>query len=88
MPRCSGNTEEHCCWIDGVECIYLETDTIPDRHWVCGLRRELGSWNAVHQDERYLINIKSKLSPHLGDCGNWPPDGVVCHACGVGEING
>lgn len=34
-------------------CPYLEENTEPGFRWTCGLRRELGSWDAVLEDPRY-----------------------------------
>ena len=65
--ECHGNGKEHCCWVKGKICPYLEENTVPGRHWVCGLRRELPSWDAVHKDPRYI-------ALGFGDilCGDWP----------------
>ncbi len=82
MPRCDGNTEDHCCYINGQPCLYLEVDTLPDRHWVCGLRRELGAWDAVHTDARYLQNVAPVVRPLGADCGDWPPPEHPCPICG------
>lgn len=78
---CHGNGAEHCCWIDGEQCRFLETDTVPGRHWVCGLRRELGSWDRVHLDERYLRTVRPTLA-RVGqvDCGDF--NGVCCDGSG------
>jgi hypothetical protein len=80
---CTGNGDEHCCWINGV-CEFLEENTVPGRRWACGLRRELGSWQAVHADSRYLTNVHPVLA-RIGDpdCGDWPAPGVTCAACGA-----
>jgi hypothetical protein len=52
--------------------MYLEQDTVSGRHWVCGLRRELGSWDAVHTDARYLADVKPAWIEYgVDDCGEW-----------------
>ena len=87
--QCPGNTEDHCCYISGQRCHFLEEDTVPGRRWACGLYRELGGWQAVYVDPRYLQTVK----PHwMGtaleeyDCGQWPPPGLICPVCGgVGD---
>jgi hypothetical protein len=58
---------------------------VPGRRWVCGLRRELGSWESVHVDSRYMEDVRpfwQDYRPEL-NCGDWPPKGVVCAECGV-----
>lgn len=71
---CTGNNKEHCCWC-GSECEFLEVDTIPGRHWVCSLMRELNDWNLVHKDERYMNSPIGKYFaehfPRYG-CGDYP----------------
>jgi hypothetical protein len=84
---------DHCCWlgIHGV-CQYLETDTVPGRKYACGLMRQLGDWELVHIDPRYLRDIKPKLDAMaitVENCGDWPPVGEECGACGdVRTIHG
>ena len=47
------------------------------------MREELGSWEAVHGDNRYLDNVKPWLDLHgVVDCGDYPPPGVMCKTCG------
>ena len=83
---CAGTAQDHCCFVAGDVCPHLEEHTVPGRLWSCGLRRELGSWEAVHADPRYLADVKPHIeaSP-LGsmDCGDWPPPGVTCPSCGA-----
>lgn len=73
---CTGNSQYgHCCWLGTHgECVYLEKNTVSGRRYVCGLRRELGSWDQVHMSDRYLTGVKPKLV-EIGireDCGDWP----------------
>lgn len=76
---CHGNGIDHCCYVNGAVCQYLETDTIPGRHWVCGLRRSLGSWLLVHLDLGYIANIKSVWDlKEVTDCGDWRIEGQCC----------
>jgi len=83
MP-CNGNRDDHCCYVNGNACRFLEMDTVPDRKWVCGLRRELGDWDLVIEDQRYLEHV----APVFGEmnCRDWPDgEGVnhgVCSDCG------
>jgi hypothetical protein len=72
---CHGNLTEHCCWIEGQVCPFLEENTVPGRRWACGLYRELGSWDKVHSDPRYLASPAARFFitryPGFG-CGDWP----------------
>jgi hypothetical protein len=66
-------------------CRFLEEGTVDGRRWACGLRRELGDWDKVHADSRYLEDVKPILEG-IGvavDCGDWPPPGKACGTCGV-----
>jgi hypothetical protein len=70
--------------VDGPACRFLEVDTMPDRHWVCGLRRRLGSWEAVHNDPGYLEHVKPVWERiGISDCGDYPAQGEGCATCGV-----
>jgi hypothetical protein len=72
VTGCHGNGD-HCCYLEGQRCPFLEENTIPGRRWVCGLRRELSSWDAVHRDPRYLTVVKPVLKAKGGcDCGDFP----------------
>jgi hypothetical protein len=65
---------EHCCWIDGAPCRFLEEWTVSGRRWACGLMRELGSWDAVHADSGYVEFVQptyDRLFPGYG-CGDYP----------------
>jgi hypothetical protein len=85
---CPGNTKDHCCYVNGVRCPFLEENTVEGRRWACGLRRKLGSWEKVHQDKGYLTLVKPHWENAHGimenyNCGDWPPPGVPCPTCGV-----
>jgi hypothetical protein len=76
---------DHCCYLGshGV-CRFLE-ENAEGRRWSCTLRRELGSWQAVHSDSLYVETVKPKLVD-IGitvDCGDWPSPGGACATCGV-----
>jgi hypothetical protein len=82
---CSGNFDDHCCHLGkyGV-CKYLEKNATENRIWTCSLRRELGDWDLVHNDERYVSEIKVKLLEYdLPNCGDWPRQNERCAVCGV-----
>lgn len=82
MALCDRTTSDHCCWLRGKECRFLEKD-VGGVRWTCGLRRELGSWDRVHTDPRYLEHVRPfwvSFRPEL-DCGTWPGPGEWCATC-------
>ena len=85
MPDCTGNSSDHCCYVQGQRCPHLEENTVPGRRWACGLRRELGDWEAVHNDPRYaLIQAVWDAGTLAGyRCGEWPAKGFTCGTCGL-----
>jgi hypothetical protein len=82
MPGCHGNQPQHCCWVAGEVCPFLEEGTVPGRRWACGLRRELGSWDAVHADARYIAHVQVEWDKvGIESCGAWGPGtGQCCYA--------
>jgi hypothetical protein len=86
FTECTGNSEGHCCWLNGTVCQYLEENTVVGRRWACGLLRELGTWDAVYADSRY-VSVREALdqNPSLVGllCGDWPRIGETCGECGV-----
>ncbi len=53
--KCYGrNAEDHCCYVNGSPCKFLEENTEAGYRWSCGLRRELGCWHKVVNDPRYF----------------------------------
>lgn len=79
LQDCHGNGAEHCCWVDGKECGYLEVDTVPGRRWVCGLRRIHDNWDEVHADPGYVKNVQSAWErTGTADCGDWKVEGQCC----------
>lgn len=83
---CSGNSKDHCCWIAGTSCRYLEVDTVPDRKWACGLRRKYGDWDKVLDSEEYQENVEPHFGPQGVNCRDWPDlkNGQSCNECGLG----
>lgn len=75
-PTCLGQTLDHCCYTpvgeNGV-CPYLEIATVPGRYWVCGMRRELGSWEAVYADPAY-----QEIWGETFRCGDFGPASRQC----------
>ena len=88
---CLGNSDDHCCWVNGALCPHLEENTVAGRRWACGLLRELGSWKAVHRDRRYVKDVQpmwnkfptNKARGLAMRCGDFPASGERCNACGV-----
>ena len=81
MKYCHGNNEGHCCWLGGVLCPFLEENTVEGRRWACGLFRELGDWELVHEDHRYIDKVlplwmardELRIWADQGcGCGDWP----------------
>ena len=77
--QCLGrNLEEHCCYVNSKPCKYLEEHTQEGFRWTCGLRRELGDWDKVLADPRYIQDVQSVWdSLKLQDgtpmnCRDWP----------------
>ena len=52
---CTGNSSDHCCYIAGEVCPYLEENTIPGRRWACGLLVKYGSWAAMNESPEYHV---------------------------------
>ena len=92
---CHGNGADHCCyWPDAPEgpgpdgttvpgvCPFLRQDAKAGRRWSCGLMDELGDWNLVHSDPRYLATLQplwrgagplwEQLWAAGIRCGTWP----------------
>ena len=86
MAICSGNSNSHCCWLLGQQCLYLEEYTVPGRHWACGLYRKYGSWEEVYKASEYeeiqkIMDLIFKTETVR--CGDWPRPGETCATCGV-----
>lgn len=75
---CHGNGDDHCCYVEGKVCPFLEENTVEGRRWVCGLLRELGSWEAVHADPRYkpIQEVWDRVG--IESCGAWGPGTNQC----------
>jgi hypothetical protein len=83
VGQCSGNGNDHCCSLGATVCPFLVESTA-GRRWACGLRVELGSWAAVHNDERYVTVVRPQWDKvGIVDCGDWPEPGESCAVCGV-----
>jgi hypothetical protein len=84
MDYCTGRGTpegDHCCWVEGVRCPFL-VENVDGRRYACGLRNELGSWEAVHADPGYQ-ELVQPVWDRVGitSCGDWQPDeGVCCRA--------
>ena len=81
-----GNTLDHCCWLAGKPCTYLETDTVLGRKWACGLRRKYGDWDKALESKEYQNTIEPHFGPQGVNCRDWPDlaKGQSCGDCGLG----
>ena len=87
MP-CRGTGPDHCCYIGGKPCQFLITDHTDDegnfRKWACGLRAELGNWDAVLADPRYIEHVQGAWREGI-NCRDWPDgegvNGDFCSKC-------
>lgn len=85
MP-CHGNRDDHCCYVRGQPCQFVEKNTVEGRRWACGLRRELGDWDEVLASDRYQTHVAPYFTNGM-NCRDWP-DGNgankgVCDECGL-----
>lgn len=67
MGNCFG---DHCCYVNGAPCPFLLIDdpALAPRKYACGLVHELGNWQRVEKDPRYLQQVK----PHWDASGTIP----------------
>ena len=90
MP-CPGN-KKHCCYIKGEECPLLIKNYTDEtgyfRKRACGLRAELGDWNKVLADPRYINTTKGAWASGV-NCRDWPDGGQWkgkgCSVCGANQ---
>ena len=81
-----GTGKDHCCWVAGQVCPHVRPSDREGYLWDCGLRADLGSWEAVHSSEEYLCDVKPTWL-RIGmkeDCGDWEPTHRGCPDCGKG----
>ena len=82
--KCLGrNLDDHCCYIASKVCPFLEENSQPGFRWSCGLRRELGSWDAVVESKRYKDVVEPHFAPRGLSCKDWPGPGQDCGNCGA-----
>lgn len=90
MP-CLGNGNDHCCYVRGKPCKFIITNYTDEtghfRKWACSLRAELGDWDKVLADPRWIAECKGAWTSGL-NCRDWPdaeegPNRGVCKECGV-----
>lgn len=85
MAICKGDLDEHCCWLDGEQCRYLQ-ENVNGRKWACSLLLKYSSWSEVNVSSEYLTDVKPKLQKIFNDdtnCGEWPRAGESCAICGI-----
>jgi len=90
MP-CLGNGNDHCCYVRGKPCKFIITNYTDEtghfRKWACKLRAELGDWDKVLTDPRWVEECQGAWTNGL-NCRDWPdapegPNRGVCKECGV-----
>lgn len=84
MSNC-GKGKNHCCWFRGIICPFLVPSNVEGFKWCCSLRRDLGSWQAVHTSEiyqRYVQPMFELIGHPDWKCGYYPPEGMKCNTCG------
>ena len=69
------NNKDHCCYVNGKPCQFLEENTEQGFRWTCGLRRKLGSWDAVLKHRSYQP-LKQHFAQWGYDCASY-----VCYEC-------
>lgn len=84
---CTGNGEDHCCYVNGEPCMYLGENVVPGRRWACTLYVRYGNWDDVHLDAGYIENVQSVWdslgtredgTPVIASCGDWGPGTNQC----------
>ncbi len=85
MAECLGrNMDDHCCYISGKVCQFLEENTEKGFRWSCQLRRELGNWDDVLNDERYKNGPGAHFAKQGINCRDFPdPEYNGCSQCRV-----
>jgi len=79
MAVCLGNTKDSCCYIEGELCRFLRDDGVSaSRRWVCTLREEHGNWSDVHNDERYITQVRPHwIERGIADCGDYKCENCI-----------
>ena len=83
IGACEGNAADHCCYVGGEPCPFLEENTVEGRRWACGLYRELGNWDAVLASGGYQKHVAPTFDPIGINCRDYPAKGVFCGTCEV-----
>lgn len=86
MP-CSGNSNDHCCYLKGDPCPYVEENTVSGRRWACGLMRQYGNWDTVVATDEYtsvVAPVWLSVNKPADYCKTYPDmnSGKVCATCG------
>lgn len=73
---------DHCCYIEGVACEFLE-ENIGGRRYSCRLRRVMGSWQAVTLSFAYrrVGRFWQSIGQPFNYCQTFDP--AIC--CGRGD---
>ena len=79
---CHGNNKDHCCTFNGIDCKYLEKDTVPGRRWACGLHVKYGGWEGALNSWEYIKDIAPNFNKKGGvggayNCREWPTNEYI-----------
>lgn len=72
---------DHCCWVANEVCRFLTiSEQQGQRRFECSLRRDLGSWEAVHAHPGYQEHVQPVWDQIEGidSCGSWQPSPGEC----------
>jgi hypothetical protein len=89
MGVCQATAENHCCWVPGVGvCPHFNPTPPKGAGGFCSLRTELGSWEAVHESDKYAPQRAAfeSFGTHGGTslCGDFPrASESPCATCGA-----
>ena len=84
---CKGNSDTHCCWLHGKECVHLRENAVSGRRWACGLMLKYNEdWDKVLESPEYKADVAPILEPIGYTCKDWPQNypGMKCRECGYG----
>lgn len=90
MPRqCHRNLDDHCCHLlvsgKSYPCPLLKESAEEGFKWACSLREELGSWDLVHNDPRYIEHVQPFWDEHGSRINQFNCGDYTCENCIDGD---
>ena len=84
--QCHRNLDDHCCHLvdsegKGYQCPLPEKSTEEGFKWCCGIRKELGSWDLVHNDPRYVEHVQPFWDAHGPRIKQYNCGDYTCENC-------